>query len=360
MNVFDKANNIAQSENKNQKPLIVFDEMGLAEISKNNPLKVLHSLLENDNIDVAFVGISNWRLDASKMNRGIFLSRPDLGLKDLEKTADIIFRSYISKEDSDKNYENDGKYFKYLAAAYYNYKEKLKKSSYPDFHGARDFYFLIKQVSNDIIVKKPNSSEAIFNIVELGLERNFQGLKEKIGNIKDEFVSVINERERYNRYKIMKNKYSTLDLVKYNLEDDNSRYLMLITKSDSASYILDSSLRNSIKERITFVGSKFEDDLNKEEYIFRTLSDIIMYMEKGWAVIMQDMDHIYGSLYDLFNQNFTIIGGNKKNCRIALGSVTNPMCFVHDKFHCIVILEEASLELCEPPFLNRFLHSFIE
>ena len=52
--------------------MIFFDEMGLAEYSPNNPLKVIHSELEYDlnegDNKVAFVGISNWRLDASKMN----------------------------------------------------------------------------------------------------------------------------------------------------------------------------------------------------------------------------------------------------------------------------------------------------
>ena len=33
-----------------------------------------------------------------------------------------------------------------------------------------------------------------------------------------------------------------------------------------------------------------------------------MYMETGWTIIMQDMDDIYGSLYDLFNQNLIIVG----------------------------------------------------
>ena len=48
---------------------VYIDEIGLAEISPYNPLKVLHGLLEYPK--VAFVGISNWTLDASKMNRGI-------------------------------------------------------------------------------------------------------------------------------------------------------------------------------------------------------------------------------------------------------------------------------------------------
>ena len=62
---------------KNILPVVVFDEIGLAELSKHNPLKVLHSLLELENREVGFVGISNWRLDASKMNRALYLARPD-------------------------------------------------------------------------------------------------------------------------------------------------------------------------------------------------------------------------------------------------------------------------------------------
>lgn len=63
--------------------------MGLAEISPNNPLKVIHSELDN-NDEIGFVGISNWSLDASKMNRGVHLSIPEPDKKDLIETASII------------------------------------------------------------------------------------------------------------------------------------------------------------------------------------------------------------------------------------------------------------------------------
>jgi len=60
---------------ENRKAVVIFDEIGLAEKSIHNPLKVLHSLLEPPK--VATVGISNWSLDASKMNRVITLNRYD-------------------------------------------------------------------------------------------------------------------------------------------------------------------------------------------------------------------------------------------------------------------------------------------
>ena len=78
--------------------MIYLDEMGLAEHSPNNPLKVLHSELEYDLNDgrnkVSFVGISNWNLDAAKMNRGVYLSIPEPDEEDLKTTSVTIAESY--------------------------------------------------------------------------------------------------------------------------------------------------------------------------------------------------------------------------------------------------------------------------
>jgi hypothetical protein len=56
------------------------------------------------------------------------------------------------------------------------------------------------------------------------------------------------------------------------------------------------------------VGSHLENDISKEEYSFKSLSDIILLMEKGIPIILNGMDHIESSLYDLFNQKFSISG----------------------------------------------------
>lgn len=114
---------------------------------------------------------------------------------------------------------------------------------------------------------------------------------------------------------------------------------MLICKADVASFILDRQFRESIQDRRTIVGSNLEHDLNKEQYGFRSLSDIILYLEKGISIILKDMEHIYSSLYDLFNQNFAIFG-DKRYCRIALGALHNPKCFIHDNFNCIIFMND--------------------
>jgi hypothetical protein len=48
--------------------MLVLEELGLAEASNNNSLKVLHKILD-DKTNVAMIGLSNTKLDESKMNR---------------------------------------------------------------------------------------------------------------------------------------------------------------------------------------------------------------------------------------------------------------------------------------------------
>jgi hypothetical protein len=89
--------------------MLLFDELGLAERSKYNPLKVLHKKLddyfsehkksEDSNLyKVAFIGITNWNLDAAKLNRALSLSVPDLDndQEDLIETSITIANSFNS------------------------------------------------------------------------------------------------------------------------------------------------------------------------------------------------------------------------------------------------------------------------
>ena len=101
--VFDKACKYKKHNSSDKVlPVVLLDEIGLAEISTYNPLKVLHRLLEpelSEFPEVAVVGISNWALDAAKMNRAIHLSRPEPTLDDLHETG-LSVRHAQTKEDN--------------------------------------------------------------------------------------------------------------------------------------------------------------------------------------------------------------------------------------------------------------------
>ena len=141
--------------------LVLMDEMGLAELSLNNPLKVTHFELEREDEEkVPFVGISNWALDASKMNRVIYIVVQDPDKDDLQLTAKEIVKSYDN--NSEIYYDKYSKYFKKLSVAYFNFIDnKIQKNDENKyFHGSRDFYSLIKNVISDII-KNKNELEKI-------------------------------------------------------------------------------------------------------------------------------------------------------------------------------------------------------
>ena len=100
-----------------------FDELGLAERSKNNPLKRLHPELDfaGKKENESFVGISNYSLDAAKLNRALVLSVPDLDQKkdELIATARKIVKSIAPKK-------KDEKIFEILSNTYFEYKRLLQ------------------------------------------------------------------------------------------------------------------------------------------------------------------------------------------------------------------------------------------
>ena len=350
-------NNLLNKEEEEIKeniiPVVYFDEMGLAEESPYNPLKVIHSELEYDDREkkFGFVGISNWKLDASKMNRTIFLAVPNLEEKDLEETANEIAQNIdreipiIYKELIDN-----------LVKTYWNYKNFLKEKSLREFHGLRDFYHLIKNTIHYLIEEKKTNNNPNENIMEksykIGIKslyRNFDGLKEpfnsfeKIKEIFDEFYP-----------EHIDLKPNIFDCLEDNIKDNNSRFLLLVMESSISIHLLKNIMNKMGKAYVFYNGSQLNEDMNKEKYLEKILFKIQLNLENGDILVLRNMEKIYPSLYNLFNQNFTILG-RKKFARIAFGNYTT-YSEVHNDFRAIILVDEKKIKerLEDPPFLNRF------
>eukprot|EP01046_Picozoa_sp_COSAG06_P043487 COSAG06_NODE_5702_length_3313_cov_2.543559_1_plen_631_part_10 len=143
-----------------------------------------------------------------------------------------------------------------------------------------------------------------------------------------------------------------IELIRQNLDDQDARHLLVATTAGSALQILEGDIRRQDRALTVIHGSQFKDD-QSPDYSYRILSQIILCMERGGFVVLRDLDIIYGSLYDMLNQNYTTVGG-KRNCRVALGADSNPMCHVANDFRCIVIMDTDEVTHKDPPFLNRF------
>ena len=350
---------VNENKDKNKEEvisMIYFDEMGLAEHSPNNPLKVIHSELEYDlnegDKKVAFVGISNWALDASKMNRGLFLSIPE------PEKEDAKFTSFTIGESYDSTLANTYKsVYESLGEIYYDYKQYLMlqfHDGFEDFHGNRDFYHLVKNVARNIVKENTNSlSQNQKNFfIKKSIERYFAGLL--FENTKETSLKRIKKYYRYFDDNVeIEDKYDVKDTIGQNIEDLKSRYLLVISKPSLSEFLLTTILKEKNKAYNYYKGSPFKDDHKSEEYILKILNKIQLNMEQEKVLILNNLGTVYPGLYDLFNQNFNVVG--KKNyARIALGYTTNAYSLVNDNFRCIVNVDDDKIKKEEPPFLNRF------
>lgn len=174
-------------------------------------IQVLHSLLEPEGEQrVAVIGISNWSLDAAKMNRAIHISQPDPSVNDLVGTAEAILDSYGMRSLFGVAQMTE---MKWLAKVYHEYHVRQSK---PDFHGLRDFYSLIKSLRGD----EKNPKKWSPDCLKQAVWRNFGGSLNDIPLL----TSILCEYFKHRQFVPP----PTLDLVKANIEDQHARHLMLI------------------------------------------------------------------------------------------------------------------------------------
>ncbi|CAG8563026.1 45905_t:CDS:10 [Gigaspora margarita] len=382
LKVFDKAETYQKtsSEAFPVQAVVLLDEVGLAETSRFNPLKVLHALLEpgfskddsneesqltpvsslkdpmegssksatsktmsvnkegfKDGPAVSVVGISNWRLDNSKSSRALLVQRPKFDINDLTLTARMLLDEKTQNGIADS-------VFKQLASAYLDYEKNQK---YKNFHGLRDYYALVKSLS---------CSELTMQSLELALIRNFGGTDQTKLICENYFGKVLKSVGNVKNYTY--NPISVEKLINENLGRKDTRHLMVIGKSDSLVNILTYHVRAQHLDPVVLCGSQFPDD-GDGDYLYAVLSKIMesMCVEAGRPLILSDLDIIYGSLYDLWNQNYITLGNRedtKYYARVALGAYSNPMLYVHPDFKCILAMDEDKLEHTDPPLLNRF------
>ncbi|RUS34694.1 hypothetical protein BC938DRAFT_479135 [Jimgerdemannia flammicorona] len=348
LKVFAKAQRYETRHDPNRFPsraVVLLDEVGLAETSPHNPLKVLHALLEprgseDGSPPVAVIGISNWRLDASKMSRAVRILKPAQGINDLEETTRRLVTSIDLRSDE----------LSILASEYTNYQLKQPVAN---FHGLRDYYALIKGLGSH--------EELTPTVKKNSLARNFGGGQESPEALYHRFFpSAHNDGDRDDDSSEFP---SALACIKASLGDIDARHLMVIGETDLTIDVLENCLSAEgddvtrvLKTPRVIYGSQFPADQGPA-YAYGVLNTILLCVEEGRPVILKDLQIIYGSLYDLWNQNYTSVGSGKhekKFCRVALGEYANSMCPVHPDFRCIVVMDNNAVANADPPLLNRF------
>jgi hypothetical protein len=427
--VFDRGEKYLENKGEDR-PVVVFDEIGLAELSPYNPLKILHPLLERVDVEVGFLGLSNWTLDLSKMNRLIYVARPDMTKDDLNE----IFRISIEKCPNEKIKTDLQTFLQHLTTAYLNFRDWQKKhGSHPNFHGSRDIYGVSKFIYQNMLqVKHYDTSAKIRELIKTAIERNFNGAiylfsdGDRRGMISDDTIPNLHEGfaeknllglirvkelgdpydkdadkfddniratrsgrlmvdERiftiYSSTEVFKklflneilkesnsslftkefqSEFSVLDLIDQNINDKTARFLLVKSEGEVVDNIFLEKLRefNKTDKIIDWRGIK------GKENSLDLLSTMKSYISLGYVVVMKNLDELYGSLYDLFNQKYMEVDG-RQYCYLYYGENKHRV-EVHPDFKAIVILsaekelEGLDVELEQPaPFLNRFEKFFL-
>jgi hypothetical protein len=136
--------------------VIVLEEVGVTVGSRHNPLLVLHGLVDRgvlmDNgsyIRLPIVGISNWKLDASKMSRMRSTHRGNPSVKDLMLTAECIIQSKSNGVGAARFDETFYIGLKNFAQEFSNFvlgndqaSNSIKRLGW--FYGMRDFYAFVQ------------------------------------------------------------------------------------------------------------------------------------------------------------------------------------------------------------------------
>ena len=369
----EKVKSIKNIEFYGQHPItyIFFDEIGLCEISEKKPLKVLNFKFEYENKEdyLSFVGISNWSLDAAKMNRGFFISVPEL--YELDEDAEETCQKIVKNIDSNLWEENSKNIFIPLYKAYIEYKKllinkyKIDEAKNPLCHGNRDFYFLIKNVSYNMLKqKKDNKNINALEIVKLAIERNFDSLhlenEESCEIFKKLFINNCENKEMEVEFK--NSKKDVINNIISNIIDKKSRNLLLITRT-SLNILLVDTIKEKLKqlynekkinkiEPIYKIGSSFEDDKG-EEYKIKIINQIKEHAKNGDVLFLEKISKILPFLFELFNMNYFKKDG-KNYSRISIGKLREQFIEVNDNFKVILLFDKEEIKTISQPTASRF------
>ena len=143
------AANAQLKEGDSVRCVIVLEEVGVTVGSIHNPLMVLHGLVDRGiqigdgrYVRVPIVGISNWRLDASKMNRMRTTHRGNPTAHDLVETAKCIMQATGSTAVPVSSLQAFAQTFSEFILV--NDGTNNEFSSLSRFYGMRDFYAFIQ------------------------------------------------------------------------------------------------------------------------------------------------------------------------------------------------------------------------
>ena len=358
----------------------ILEEIGHADRSRYKPLVCLHDIIDNGyelapnfHVPVVLIGLSNYKMDSAKLNRGILLLRSPLSEDTIAKTGLEIFESTgralkFDKSDIQNSEEKHKDKIKALSLAY---STKVKKFGPRKaiFIGLRDYYGFIQNITKLFLSNNDINNEKVKQEFISHIRRNFSGI---LDNQYTEEIVVEMYGKLYNGEKlelhdesgnnctinsgISKIINSNLLEKQRDLKTPIVRHIIISTRNNAAYNIIFKN--NNKKKNIHFFFNSNLTDFTSNEWASNELRRLVGIMEKGETAVFIGDNQCFNGMYDIFNLRYQNDGIDKdkkqiNRAMIAFGGDSYPT-IVNTDFRVIIILEEDSYERLPQPFLNRF------
>ncbi|CAF5044485.1 unnamed protein product, partial [Rotaria sp. Silwood1] len=253
------------------------------------------------------------------------------------------------------------------------YRRVLQSSDIPKIFHDRDFIYMLRELRFELRTNLTNEDVVLDTIrpesLLHALENNFNGINGKqFEKLTEIFFKAVQEKRPDFELSLKKQqndvRYDIIKILQDSMKLESmqrrlyGRYKLIIDESDDESAVRLLFQTGIIDPNQTeiFRMSDFSDDINNELRNVEILSTIKLCMETGKTILMVNTGRIHGSLYDVFNQNFSIMAtGNTRKIfsKVAIGSKTVDV-VVNDNFQCIVHINRHEFNDILAPFLSRF------
>ncbi|CAF4616349.1 unnamed protein product, partial [Rotaria sp. Silwood2] len=331
-------------------------------------LNVLHPYL--DECKVAFVAVANKAFDAANANRMICIYR-SLPSEDDQK---ILAYGCLGLQLEKRQATIDDRLDKIIYGLCHGYRRILYSPDIPHIFHDRDFIYMLRELRFELTnvneIEEISIGEITPRSLLQALEDNFNGIRiEEFDKLVDIFITAVGEQCPDFRVLITEKQQiqrniptilhssMKLDPIRRRLY---GRYKLIIDESEDESAVrllFQFGILDSDPNRTTvFRMPDFLDDIDNELRNVEILSNIKLCMETGKTILMINTGRIHGSLYDVFNQNFSIMAtedSRKIFSKVTIGPKTIDV-IVHEDFQCIVHIKRSEFKDIPAPFLSRF------
>uniref|UniRef100_A0A0P4YE06 AAA+ ATPase domain-containing protein n=2 Tax=Daphnia magna TaxID=35525 RepID=A0A0P4YE06_9CRUS len=356
--------------------MVVLDELGLADMSPEKPIKVLHAELERQSVltsgdkqqsPYSVVALSNWVVDAAQVNRGILILRTQADKKDLLRSAEQLADSLISKfakESERKRILN--MLTESLESVVSTYQELDKKEDIGGGHffSMRDFFFCVKNFVCSVFDSFTRMGDlrdirvSRYILIQSAV-RNFGGHEKARKLVRS---SMANNLEMNPAFIPVT---SPLDLIVANIQDSSkplsihiARHLMILNRSLIGLQLLNRNVKSKLDDGTNWnvlFGSCFPGDLQVTA-VTRKLRQVEQAIRSGGVLILCHADQLFESLYMVLNQQYWA-QGEVTMTQIALGPSIRAIALPNGPFR-IIALQDTDValnrELMSPAILSRF------